>query len=132
MFLTNSSIFIFRIYIYFILIFLIMISFFLSKEIYNILDKYFIFFLSYSRISTINVYILINYFLKDKQFFIAISLLELCIDKELEDIVLSFIQIGSCYNISDYFKIAKYYYKQALSFDPHNPNLLKLLYDLDN
>nr|ARW68609.1 hypothetical protein [Palisada sp.] len=137
-----NSVFLFRLYIIFALLFLVPLSFFITRQIYFLFNSYFVVcnLIGYSKENVLwtlsdEVYInLFNFYVTRKKFFLCISLAELFFLQCPSKRYLVYISLAYCYKESRFFYAAEYYYLRASSLSKDNisilVNLLKIYNEL--
>lgn len=136
----SNSIFLFRVYLAIVFLFLSFFSLVLSKDLFFLIRKRFqIFTLSimlYKAFSKEFYIILSNLYLERKNFFLVICLSEFVSDFSysymIKDISYSFLAYS--YFKSSFFNIAEYYYWKALNLSPYNCDIMfalsKMYYEI--
>lgn len=117
-----NSVFLFRIYLTIAIIFLFPLCSFITLELSRFLVYYYLRFIKFSKSShdllkVDDVFILFKYYLKKKEWFSCIIMLEFF--QELQNINYSN-SLGICYQKISLNSIARYYYLQALEHDSMN------------
>ena len=131
----SSSILLFRLYMMFAILLLFLASFFITRNIYLLLKSYLLVFnsinFSHNDIKLILDDNLLNYFvdfyIKRKQFFLCISLMELYIYIFSDNQYLAYTSLAYCYQKNKFFYVAEYYYLKVLYVFPDNLMILKSL-----
>nr|YP_010170872.1 hypothetical protein K8K75_pgp194 [Chondria tumulosa]QSD57013.1 hypothetical protein [Chondria tumulosa] len=131
----NNNTVLFRLYVIFILCFLIPMSFVVSLQIYSLFKDFFaIYFLYNFTIRSSKLLLdyhyynkLFDLFLERQQFSLCISSAELFASIFLVNIDLVYTLLAFCYQKNSFFYIAEYYYLKALSFSPTSIVILSSL-----
>ena len=135
-----NGIFLFRLYISFALLFLVPLSFFITRQIYFLFNSYFIVYnsISYSKKNVMftiddELYTnLFNFYLTRKKFFLCIALAELFIVQSPSKRYLGYISLAYCYKETRFFYVAEYYYLSASSLSKDNVSILVNLLKIYN
>lgn len=128
---------VFNLYIIIILIFLVIIGFFLSLDLLNIVyaNLYLSYNISLQKVDNLNINQLqfyINAYIKKKNWFLCISMLEFYQDSNILEKSQILGYIAYCYKQMFYWEISQYYYLQALIYSPESIIILQQLADLYN
>lgn len=130
-----NSLIVFRIYLFIILVFLIIISFLVSRDLLSIIlvnidtnNKNQFSFIQSTNIKNINN--VITAYVKQKKWFSCISFLEFCSIYKVLDLYIIYKSLAYCYQKTNYYYIALYYYNKALVYDKEED--IKILENLIN
>nr|QCI06838.1 hypothetical protein [Halydictyon mirabile] len=133
----NLDLILFYIYLTVISLFLFLISYFISIEVFPVFLFNTVLCINFKFLKKNIVNIdekqyadLFHYYKNQKKWFIYISMLHFVASKKIINYVDIYYSLASCYANLFYNQIAEYYYLKALAYSPYNLNILNGLLKL--
>lgn len=133
----NDAILLFRGYTVFLLLFLVPLSYFVSVELFHLIELTLLYlrfgiFTKKLALDQNNGAILFNFYCRRKKWLLSISLMELFSVLNLMNSSLAFGSLAYLYMQLSYWDIAEYYYLKAVSCSPYDVNALSNLANMYN
>nr|YP_009326608.1 hypothetical chloroplast RF37 [Membranoptera platyphylla]AMJ16865.1 hypothetical chloroplast RF37 [Membranoptera platyphylla] len=133
----NNNLVLFYLYIVITLFFLVPLCYLISIQLFHIIYctifsylNYNLYFSSFQTRDSAKYIQFFNFYIKEKQWFLCISMLEFAYEKKICDNMILFNNLAYCYKSLDFWQITEYYYLKALFYSPSNLSILSNLSNL--
>nr|YP_009332828.1 hypothetical chloroplast RF37 [Membranoptera tenuis]AKL79084.1 hypothetical chloroplast RF37 [Membranoptera tenuis] len=133
----NNNLVLFYLYIVMTLFFLVPLCYLISIQLFHIIYciifsylNYNLYFSNFQTKNSIKYKQFFNFYIKEKQWFLCICMLELAYEKKICSNIILFNNLAYCYKGLDCWQITEYYYLKALFDSPSNLSILNNLSSL--